>query len=179
MFEETPVRPSSLYFYNCFCCHVEIEVGKLFGKGGFFAVSEVKAITLMQEEEEEEEEPQVHPDHDDEDAIQGVVQDRKFMAKYCIRQGKDCRYAFKTMQDMCRTDPATFVNTVVDIAIEAKFLISVRHPNIIKMRALSVGDLCQANAFLILDRLCTFSTAQKLSLCCCFNILTFSWNFFR
>jgi serine/threonine protein kinase len=136
----------------------EIELGKLFGEGGFFAVSEVKKISLKkisshEEEVEESEELPENNKNQDEDYIHGVVQDRRFMADHCMRSGKDCRYAFKTMQDICRRDPSTFVNTVVDIAIEAKFLSSVRHPNIIKMRAISAGNLCQPNAFLVLDRL--------------------------
>lgn len=134
----------------------EIELGKLFGKGGFFAVSEVKKITLLMEDEEEELPEEELPENEkaeDEGYIQGVVQDRRFMAKHYMRNGKDCRYAFKTMQDVRRTDPKMFVDAVVDIAIEAKFLSTVRHPNIIKMRAVSAGDLCQSSAFLVLDRL--------------------------
>lgn len=93
------------------------------------------------------------PKDEAEDYIQGVVQDRRFMQKHCLRNGRDCRYAFKTMQEQCKNDPTIFVNTMVDLAIEAKFLSAVRHPNIIKMRATSEGDLCQPNAFLVLDRL--------------------------
>lgn len=131
----------------------EIELGQVFGKGGFFVVSEVRKITLRPGEEEEESEELPQSVKHDEDYIQGVVQDRRFMTKYCMRNGKDCRYAFKTMQKTCRRDPTMFVNTVVDMAIEFKFLSTVRHPNIIKMRATSAGDLCQAQSFLILDRL--------------------------
>jgi hypothetical protein len=135
---------------------LEIELGGEFGKGGFFVVSEIKNITLnpnIVDDEEAETQPE-NDRRDDEDYIQSVVQNRKFMQKHCMRNGKDCRYAFKTMQDSCKKDPSMFINTLVDLAIEAKFLSSVRHPNIIKMRALSAGgDLCQSNAFLVLDRL--------------------------
>ena len=90
---------------------------------------------------------------EDEDLVQGVIQNRRFMAAHCLRHGKDCRYAFKTMQDVCRKDPTMFVNTIVDLALEAKFLSAVRHPNIIKMRAMAAGGLCQSNFFIIMDRL--------------------------
>jgi hypothetical protein len=133
---------------------VEIELGEVFGKGGFFIVSEVKKITLREDGENEEKLPGIeNGDENDEDYIHSVVQDRRFMQKHCIRNGKDCRYALKTMQDACRKDPSMFVNTVVDMAIEFKFLSTVRHPNIIKMRAMSAGDICQPHTFLILDRL--------------------------
>ena len=134
-------------------CFLEIELGNLFGKGGFFTVSEVKSIQLQDSDDEEEEELIEVVNPEDDDHILGVVQNRRFMAKHCLRKGKDCRYAFKTMRDLCRTDPSMFVNTAVDMAIEAKFLSSVRHPNIIKMRAMSAGDMIQSNAFIILDRL--------------------------
>ena len=87
-----------------------------------------------------------------ENYIHNVVQDRTFMARHCIRQGKDglySRYAIKSMLEICKQDPSMFVNTVVDIAIEAKFLSVVRHPNIIKMRATSAGDICSSNSFLV------------------------------
>jgi serine/threonine protein kinase len=136
----------------------------VFGKGGFFQVREVLEINLN-EEEKEEENPDFslrNIDEGDEDYIQAVVQDRKFMQKHCLRHGKDCRYAIKSMLDVCKKDPSMFVNTVVDIAIEAKFLAAVRHPNIIKMRATSVGDLCSSNSFLVLDRLYNTLTEQIL-----------------
>jgi serine/threonine protein kinase len=96
---------------------------------------------------------EVVDDDDDEDYIQGVVQDRQFMQNHYLRLGKDCRYAIKTMRDVCRTDSDIFTTAMVDLAIEAKFLSVVRHPNIIKMRAMSEGDLIDPYSFVILDRL--------------------------
>lgn len=90
---------------------------------------------------------------DDEHFIHNVVQDRGFMAQHCIRQGKDCRYAIKRMQDASRKDPQIFINAVVDLAIEARFLAVIRHPNIIKMRAVDTGSPYRSNFFVVLDRL--------------------------
>lgn len=139
--------------------YTEIELGRLLGKGGFFAVSEVKKITLKRPDGEEEGEEEGNPSteemeikRNDEDAIQRVVQDRKFMQKYCIRHGSDYRYAFKTMKKSGRDDPRKFVDTVVDLAIEFKFLASVRHPNILKMRAVS-EDIFSSDSFLVLDKI--------------------------
>mmetsp|Transcript_24835 Transcript_24835/g.71233 ORF Transcript_24835/g.71233 Transcript_24835/m.71233 type:complete len:434 (-) Transcript_24835:20-1321(-) len=140
----------------------EIELANLLGKGGFFEVHEIKSITLKHDDldsEGEEDMMESMPSHrwdnpeDEEDHLAGVVQNRRFMAKHCIRRGKDPRYAFKIMQDINRTDPETFLNSVVDMAIEFKFLSAVRHPNILKMRAVSVGDIFQPKAFLVLDRI--------------------------
>ena len=108
----------------------------------------------------------------EEEYIQSVVQDRKFMEEHCLRKGYDGRYALKTMLDSSREDPDLFVNTLVDLAMEFHFLSTIRHPNILKMRAISFssfthdnGDqngndddaghfaLIQQDAFLVLDRI--------------------------
>eukprot|EP00980_Cylindrotheca_fusiformis_P025063 scaffold12982_cov129-Cylindrotheca_fusiformis.AAC.11 len=133
--------------------HDEVEVGDEIGRGGFFKVCEVKRIQLSEIKDGTTREiPRNNGTDDDEDYIQGVVQDREFMQRHCLR-GNDGRYVIKSMLDGCRKNSSLFVNTVVDCAIEAKFLSAVRHPNIIKMRATSTGDLCSGNTFLILDRL--------------------------
>jgi hypothetical protein len=137
---------------------LEIVLGNIFGKGGFFTVSEVKKINLHDDENDENDAAIVNiatnQKDEDEDYIDSVVQDRKFMQSHTMRNdGKDCRYAFKTMRNTCRTDPTLFVNTIVDMALEAKFLSAVRHPNIIKMRAMEVGNPCQSEYFIVLDRL--------------------------
>jgi hypothetical protein len=120
------------------------------GRGGFCVVSEVTKITLIEEETTPANESR---QCDDEYYIHTVVQDREFMAAHCIRKGKDCRYAIKRMQEASRKDPKLYVNSVVDLAIEARFLSVVRHPNIIKMRAMDGGDPFQPNFFIMLDRL--------------------------
>jgi hypothetical protein len=55
----------------------------------------------------------------DEHYIHNITQDRGFMAHHCIRQGKDSRYAIKTVQDASRNDAQVFVNAVVDLAVES------------------------------------------------------------
>lgn len=51
------------------------------------------------------------------------------------------------------TDPERFVGGVIDLAVESRFLAVIRHPNIIKMRAMSVGNPYDRGFFLVLDRL--------------------------
>lgn len=94
--------------------------------------------------------------HDDTDEhhFQEIIQNRDFMAANCLRgKSKDCRYAIKIVQESSYKDPTTFVNAVVDLAIEARFLAVIRHPNIIKMRATSSGSPYAADFFVVLDRL--------------------------
>uniref|UniRef100_A0A6T6GV67 Protein kinase domain-containing protein n=1 Tax=Craspedostauros australis TaxID=1486917 RepID=A0A6T6GV67_9STRA len=130
----------------------ELTLGRVLGRGGFCVVHEIEDIALRKQTNAEDPEQTV-PSNDDEHYIHNIVQDRDFMAGHCIRQGKDCRYALKIVQESSRKDPQLFVNAVVDLAIEARFLSIIRHPNIIKMRAMDAIDPFAGNFYLVLDRL--------------------------
>lgn len=134
----------------------EIELGRELGKGGFFTVCEIQKITLQEDVEDGTEVSETPVNDEFDEDLTGVVQNRRFMQANCIRcirKEKNPRYCFKTMQGTCKEDPQTFVNTMVDLAIEAKFLASVRHPNIIKMRAMSEGFMSTSDDFIVLDKL--------------------------
>lgn len=78
------------------------------------------------------------------------------MEAHCLRgKGRDCRYALKQLQDSSWENAHTFVNGVVDLAVEASFLSVIRHPNIIKMRAMAVTNPYSPKEtfFVVLDRL--------------------------
>ncbi len=136
---------------DCGLVVVELNIGKVLGRGGFCVVSEVTKITLKDEGREQG--TTNGRKSDDEHFIHNIVQDRGFMAQHCIRQGKDCRYAIKKVQESSRNDPQVFINAVVDLAIESRFLAVVRHPNIIKMRAMEISNPYHGGFFLVLDRL--------------------------
>jgi len=127
----------------------ELTLGRVLGRGGFCVVHEITKINLAKGEEE----AKTVSKSDDEHYIHNIVQDRGFMAQHCIRQGKDFRYALKRVQDSSRKDPQLFINAIVDLAIESRFLSVVRHPNIIKMRAMDNTSPFQPNFFVVLDRL--------------------------
>jgi len=78
------------------------------------------------------------------------------MEMHCLRGSKkECRYALKRLQASVSEDSQTFVNGIVDLAIEARFLSVIRHPNIIKMRAMALTDPFSVDKpfFVVLDRL--------------------------
>jgi hypothetical protein len=129
----------------------ELQMGRVLGRGGFCVVKEVTKITLLQQEQNNGNKQQCKSD--DEHFITNVVQDRGFMAQHCIRKGKDYRYAIKMVQDSSRKDPQVYINAVVDLAVEARFLSVVRHPNIIKMRAMEGTGSFHPSFFVVLDRL--------------------------
>lgn len=112
-------------------------------------MSEIKKVTLKDGAASK----QKKKTQDDDENFVNIVQDRNFMQSYCIRNGKDCRYAIKRLSDDVLKDHQLFVNGVVDLAIEAKYLSVIRHPNIIKMRAVAVGTRFSRDFFVVLDRL--------------------------
>lgn len=154
----------------------EIEVGRFLGEGGFFKVHEIQKITLLDsigEDDDDDDGSEAGGGEmeqlqsmivskrllSEDTAGMAVVQNRWYMQKHCCRPSKvkgqlDCRYAIKTMKRGVLSDPGLFVNTLVDMAIEAKFLASLKHPNIIKMRGISKDFVhAGANSFIIVDRL--------------------------
>lgn len=122
------------------------------GRGGFCVVNEITKVILQRKEEEGS--SKNSSGYIDETAMRDVVQDRAFIQSHCLRgKGKDCRYAFKKLQDSCYNDASTFINGIVDLAVEARFLAILRHANIIKMRAVSTCSPYDSNFFVVLDRL--------------------------
>jgi hypothetical protein len=130
----------------------ELQLGRVLGRGGFCVVSEVTKITLGESESHSANGEGVEKIRD-EHQIHNFVQDRGFMETHCVRQGKDCRYAIKRLQEASAKDTQTFINGVVDLALEARFLSVIRHPNIIKMRGMGMDSPFDFKFFVVLDRL--------------------------
>ena len=112
------------------CCvrsssHVctELNLGRVLGRGGFCVVTEVTKITLNNNATNGNSQHKIHDDDEDDHRFHNIVQDRNFMqANYLRGKGKDCRYAIKKLQDASFKDTTTFVNGVVDLAIEARYV---------------------------------------------------------
>jgi hypothetical protein len=96
---------------------------------------------------------------DDEESLTHMFQDegmdgegtflKGYMSTHLMRQGI-ARYAIKrTRKDLNRD---TQLDAVVDLAVEAKFLATVRHPNVVKMRG-TVGSPGSLDFMIIMDRL--------------------------
>lgn len=131
----------------------EITYGSELGRGGFCTVFEIRKVALIGETVLP---PTKHNDDDSDDGEYSRpdirLQDRQFIATRYIRAGKGARYAVKTMiKNM--VEPTRFLGGVMDLAIETRFLAVIRHPNIIKMRAVSSIDPYRDNYFIVLDRL--------------------------
>jgi hypothetical protein len=112
-----------------------LELGEILGKGGFCTVSKISNITLYGEDP-------VSPLGLDSSAAH-IIQDRAYMAANHLRDGKDSRYALKTLRSSLMKDPERFVAGVIDLVIETKFLAVIRHP---VSQYSSVQDLCNCQS---------------------------------
>jgi len=150
----------------------ELQLGKVLGKGGFGTVSEVRGFvaataptgtsattTTTPTTSISRSQRQLlllhhrsDPDDDSEVGI-GESESRQFISDHCLRHGGDARYAVKRLSPESIKDPSLCLQGTVDLAIEARILSAVTHPNIIKMRASAMSDPFREGYFLVLDRL--------------------------
>lgn len=111
----------------------ELKIGRVLGKGGFSVVSEIQGVQL----------DEVYDTSDHEMALR-----KDFSAKV---EDEQRHFVIK----MLRTDlpEDEHAKGVVDLAIEAEFLKSLSHDNIITMRAHANSDPHESRFFVVLDKL--------------------------
>jgi hypothetical protein len=126
----------------------ELGIGKLLGKGGFGTVMEINNFNIADMDKNKKV-------RDDDEA--GDMENKKFIAEHCIRIGGnskgDARYAVKYLSRDVVKDPGRYIQGIMDLAVEVRFLSDIEHPNIVKMRALSTVDAYHEGFFIIMDRL--------------------------
>ncbi len=141
-FKSNPPRPIPQFGSN------ELEMGDLLGIGGFCAVREVKSITLSPSLSH------LQPKLDTTQNSETLT--RQYMAENTQRDG-DARYAIKRLKQKFDNDndDKKKHRGMLDLAIEASYLSSLSHPNIIKMRgSLSCDSMVRTERFfIVLDRL--------------------------
>ena len=115
----------------------EVGMGDYLGEGGYGLVHQVGKISLQ-------------ADFDDPENNDELQKARVFLERHCLRQGKT-RYAMK----ICKTGLRAHEKArgMIDLAVEAKYLSTVSHPNIIKLRGMAQGPLVDDKFFILLDRL--------------------------
>jgi len=145
----------------------ELEIGRVLGRGGFCIVSEIKRVTLIGQNPQslptsssrkKPFKPSKKDESDDEEEDQAMLgrgrfpQNRNFISNRYLRNGQ-ARYAIKVLLDSVKIDPELVEHGIIDLAIEAKFLAVLQHPNIIKMRGISEAPNNSVKFFVVLDRL--------------------------
>eukprot|EP00561_Arcocellulus_cornucervis_P008751 CAMPEP_0185827128 /NCGR_PEP_ID=MMETSP1322-20130828/31893_1 /TAXON_ID=265543 /ORGANISM="Minutocellus polymorphus, Strain RCC2270" /LENGTH=862 /DNA_ID=CAMNT_0028524859 /DNA_START=250 /DNA_END=2838 /DNA_ORIENTATION=- len=96
---------------------------------------------------------ELEDDHNEE-----LLENRGFMKDHCFREGSP-RYAVKLLRGDLDSD--TKREAALDFAIEAKFLATLSHPNIIKQRGTS-GVPGHSQFFIILDKLNITLTEKRM-----------------
>jgi serine/threonine protein kinase len=135
----------------------ELSLGKILGKGGFGTVYEVRGFNAGSKPAGGKRGGKGA--QDDAEVLDGEMENRNFISEHCIRNGGDSRYAVKFLSKEVVDDPPTFIQAIMDMAIETRVLSDIQHPNIIKMRALAQDDPFQEKYFLVMDRL--YDTLEK------------------
>mmetsp|Transcript_14075 Transcript_14075/g.19767 ORF Transcript_14075/g.19767 Transcript_14075/m.19767 type:complete len:482 (-) Transcript_14075:312-1757(-) len=132
----------------------EIQLGKLLGNGGFSKVCEVQAIHLM-EENTGDYQQKVRSPLQKENRLHVANNVRRCEKE---EQGEP-RYACKFLSKDIMDNMNRFRTGAADLVVEAKFLASLSHPHIIKLRGMGAAGtsgfaFCQEMGyFIILDKL--------------------------
>jgi len=133
----------------------EVILGDFLGSGGFNDVYEIEAIEIIRNLEDAE--------HAKKIASPLQQEHRAFVSKHVFRESsQNCRYAMKFLSIDTICDPGRYITGAADLVVEAKFLASLEHPNIIKLRGMAAAGTSgfakmeERGYFLLLDRLqCT------------------------
>jgi serine/threonine protein kinase len=138
----------------------EVILGKVLGKGGFGTVFEVRGFNAKFEKLSSTKKIALSTrnllgsdDPDDDEVEAGQMESRKFIADHCLRKNGDARYAVKFLSPDVVKDAATFIQGIIDMAVETRLLSDTEHPNIIKMRALAKISPYNDDYFIVMDRL--------------------------
>lgn len=132
----------------------DVEVGKLLGKGGFnhvYEVTNVRRPSLLGAMGG----GKVAVDHSD--------QETSPPSPSAPRRSSCSNYVVKHLSPSCFADEEKFRAAAVDLALEAKLLSKIDHPNVIKLHGVTKGSVVSAFSsdddagyFLLLDKLeCT------------------------
>ena len=125
-------------------------IGRVLGRGGFCVVSQVNHVTLKDGNKKESPKSEV------------AQENRKIVAKNS--NGKESCYAIKQLSgDAALKDVDTYVNGIVDLALEAKWLAAIQHPHIISIKGMAAGEPYNRNFFVILDQLHDILTMRLVS----------------
>jgi serine/threonine protein kinase len=144
--------------------HAELHTGRIVGRGGFCTVKELTAIRSGTSRKMfmARRRSNSNLNFDAEPSDGGVMNmtyngvemsDKEYLTHSCNR-GKGAGYVVKQVaEEWVYTNRITFLKGTVDLAVEAQFLATLSHPNIIQLKGVAEGGPFREGYFLILDRL--------------------------
>lgn len=131
------------------CC-VEMKLGKIVGRGCFAVVHEVRSIAMATSKTSQSmcvADKHLFRDN----ALHGHSQQGRFIG---AKKGS-ARYVVKVLNAKIQESAQDYVTGIADMALEAKFLAVIRHPNIVKLIAMGAAGpfSIEQPFFLVLERL--------------------------
>lgn len=170
----------------------ELLLGHVLGRGGFCAVRELTSIKICDNDDDKPKkstlkkffcftdknldpaallgDDSVYDNESvtsfaDSDGM-GVPREKLIGRLSRPRQKDACgcgRYVVKQINSEFQyTDKISYLKAIVDIELEARYMMSLRHPNIMRIRGLANVGPASGNSFLILDRL-SITLAKKMA----------------
>jgi Protein kinase domain len=125
----------------------ELITGKRLGRGGFCDVIEIPLIRCVENQCSKKLE------RSDSFALDNM-ESRLFIAKHCMRESGDARYALKRLRSDISPSSSLYWASVTDLVVETRLLFQLEHPHVIKLRAVAdVPDPFTPDYFTVLDRL--------------------------
>ena len=130
---------------------LELEIGRVLGRGGFGVVSEITTIRLVQGSGSGVVTPQGN----------SLYENRRSMeaSSTCGKSG-GCSFVIKRLHEKSLQHPSLYFRAVIDLALEARFLSVLRHPHILTLRGAAATDPYDGNFFLVLERLFNMLTTR-------------------
>jgi serine/threonine protein kinase len=131
----------------------ELELGKVLGKGGFGTVYEIRGFEAGNKKSHSKAGSAAprNFDPDESEVDIGEMESCKFLSDHCIRKGGDARYAVKFLNTEVIDDPATYIQAIMDMAVETRVLSNIEHPNIVKMRACALVEPYHEEYFIVME----------------------------
>ena len=145
----------------------EIQVGKVVGRGGFGVVREIAAIHLIKDDDESVTTTAAPPPKSSSSRLfrrassntGGPSEDegasrRELLARQ-VWSKRTSKYVLKEVEpSLLQNDAVTYLKGVIDLGLEAHYLASLSHNNILKLRGMCVrGPSESLGFFIILDQL--------------------------
>jgi serine/threonine protein kinase len=146
-----------------------MTLGRIIGRGGFCTVTEINSLQsgvggkrtgwMFSRSAENSQRGLINRGKDHESPAEmsvhgGTEMSQKEYMSYRAMRGGQCRYVIKNVaEEWIYQNRVTFLKGTVDLAMEAKFLCALQHPNIMELRGLAEGGPYQENYFIVMDKL--------------------------
>jgi serine/threonine protein kinase len=130
----------------------ELNLGRVLGRGGFCVAREINSIKLKVGED-----VSTHSKFGRKGASSMVQSEGESTREYLARRlwAKTGKYVIKQVEpELFYSDRVTFLKGMIDLVLETKYLVSLNHPHVLKIRGVcKTSPFEELGYFVILDQL--------------------------